>query len=240
MHVLWHATGGRGVLEMFGRRLDVLKAKRDWTSIVICWDRPSFRKGLDQAYKAGRKPTDPKLAGLLREAEQTIWPGCERAAQEGFEADDCLATLAETVRIGDGQAVLASADKDLRQSLVPGRITLLRNFRVAGGELQDPDWYTAETLGHEYGLKPQQWPEYQLLAGDSGDGVAGVPGWGPKTAAKALQICGSVATMIADPWKMPVSAKQRDAFLRFKPRIELTRAMVTLRLDVEAVWDALR
>jgi DNA polymerase-1 len=87
-------------------------------------------------------------------------------------------------------------------------------------------------------LTPDQWIDFQTLTGDKTDCVTGCPGWGKKTAQAALQRCGSIEGMIADPWRIPCSQKQRDSFTAWRDRIEPTRRLVRLRTDILAAMEA--
>ncbi len=55
-----------------------------------------------------------------------------------------------------------------------------------------------------------------------------------------MQAKGSIEAMMADVWALKISKKQQAALLGFKNQVGLMRRLVTLRNDVEEVWDALR
>ncbi len=83
-------------------------------------------------------------------------------------------------------------------------------------------------------------PNYQALCGDSTDGIPGCPGWGEVTTLAAMQRAGSLAEMFRNPWALPITPKQQNSLLKFKAQAETMLRLVTLRTDVDAVWDALR
>jgi DNA polymerase-1 len=242
MHQLWHALGAQGVQVVHGNFLGWVRAVVEYVqpgATVICFDRRSFRYDLSAEYKAARPEKAVGLKALLEQAPAHCAEVATIAQQDGFEADDCLATLARLGRI-QNRVVLASCDKDLRQCLVDERVTILRKFGTRAGKLSSPEWFTAGELRKKYGLEPEQWPSYQALVGDAGDGVRGCEGWGEKTAVKALAVGRTLAGCLANHWKLPITVRQRTALLAFQPRAELTLRLVTLRTDVEAVADALR
>ena len=242
IHQLWYARGGEGVQAVTGAFLGWLRIVVEHvrpTATVVSFDRRSFRHELSADYKAGRPEKPIGLAAILEQAPALCLDLATIAQQDGYEADDCLATIARLGRV-QGRVVIASPDKDLRQCLVDERVTILRKFSGRGGKISSLEWFTAGMLRKRYGLGPEQWPSYQALVGDAGDGVRGVEGWGEVTARKALAAGGTLAGCLADHWKLPITERQRTALLAFQPCAELTLELVTLRTDVEAVADALR
>jgi DNA polymerase I len=239
VHVLWHAKGGRDVVPAIVARATSLVAKLEPSAAVACFDRRSFRHGLVDGYKSDRKPKPQGLLDDLVAAEAAIAGVCTVAAQDGFEADDALATLAAHGKACGARVVIASPDKDLRQCL-GGGVQILRSFVLRDGQPAEGDWYTEMTLFDEHGLDASQWAEYQMLVGDRGDCVDGCPGWGEKTAAKALARMKTLEECWKSPWSVPCSDKQRGTLIKFRERASIVRQLVTLRTDCEAVFDAIR
>jgi 5'-3' exonuclease len=239
IHSTWHAQRGTGVLTTVCTRLSALIDRLSPSHVVACFDRKSFRHQLFPAYKAGRKEKPEGLLRDLAEAPAAVADLATVCAEDGFEADDCLATLATAGKRGE-KVVLASPDKDLRQCLVEGQVTILKSFTLASGKVETCEWFTAARLLAEFKLTPGQWPDYQALCGDSTDGIPGCAGWGEVTALAAMQKVGSLAEMFKNPWSLPITPKQQTALLKFKLQAEKMLSLVRLRTDVEAVWDCLR
>ena len=240
VHTIWHAQKGTGVLGTVRMRLTALVDRLKPSHVVACFDRRSFRYDIFPAYKAGRKEKDPGLCRDLQDAPEAIQDIATIAAEDGFEADDCLASLAALGVKIEQKVVLASPDKDLRQCLVEGSVTILRDFRTDHGEVTSLDWFTAARLKEDYKLTPGQWPDYQALVGDATDGIPGCVGWGPVTAGKATASLGSFQAILANPLALKLTQKQAAALMRFKPQAETMLRLVTLRTDVAAVVDAIR
>lgn len=244
VHALWHAMGGQHVLPAFLRRVRILGEHVQATRLLVAFDRRSFRHDLCENYKANRKEKDAGLVELLKEAETAATAVAVPVAEAGYEADDCLATLAVLGRAAQRRVVLASADKDLYQCLVDGEVSLVRKIKTSGERITDADWMTAWTLGEQSetaGLQPYQWADYQALVGESGDNVRGCPGWGPVTARAALLKCKSLEGMLANVWNVPSSQVQRDNLLRWSKRdMATTRRLVRLCTQVATVAEALR
>jgi len=239
VHVIWYARSGKGVVQAVCDRAQALIAQLQPAATVFCFDRRSFRHALLPAYKSGRKAKDASLATDLAGCEKAVSDLGTVAAEDGFEADDGLATLARWGRLANEKTVIASPDKDLKQCL-GGQVFLLRSFKVSRGDPIEPDWYTAMSLFDEHGLEASQWTAYQSLVGDRGDGIDGCPGWGEKTAAAALAKCKTLDEMFRNPWAVPCTDKQRGALIEFRKRAPLVLDLVTLRTEVLAVWDAMR
>jgi DNA polymerase-1 len=237
---LWHAQNGRGVLDAVCRRLEALVEYLEPSHVVACFDRRSFRHDLYPTYKAHRKPKPAGLQAVLDEGPAALGTIAVPCAVDGYEADDCLATVARDAIAAGSRAVIASPDKDLNQCLVPDQVTILRHFILGNDGLRSLDWWNAAALQKHFGLTPAQWIDFQTLVGDSGDGVPGCKGWGEKTTLPALQAAGTIEAMLANPWALKISPKQQQALLAFRPQLDLMRQLITLRPDVPEVWDALR
>jgi DNA polymerase-1 len=106
---------------------------------------------------------------------------------EGFEADDALATMSRQVP-DDVELFIVTGDQDAMQ-LVDGRVKVLRTTRG----VSETKTYGREEVVEEYGVTPEQIPDYKALTGDSSDNIPGVRGIGPKGAANLLQRFGTVA-----------------------------------------------
>jgi len=98
-------------------------------------------------------------------------------AEQGFEADDIIASIAKRLP-DDDEAVIVGSDHDLWQCLRPNVWCWNPQRRRA---------YTAEMFRQEWKLEPKQWADVKAYAGCSTDDIPGVPGVGEKTAAKWLR-----------------------------------------------------
>lgn len=209
--------------------LNLIRDKKpDYLAVVLdAGDEHTFRAQMYPDYKAHRDPAPEDFPVQERRIVQIV-----RAARipilqlRGYEADDIIATLARR-HAGDSLDVyMVSRDKDLDQLL------------DAHTHLYDPnkdEVVTADRLIDIKGWTPAQAIDAQTLIGDSVDNVPGVPGIGPKTAAKLLQKYGSAAGVFEHADEL--SPKQRENVLAFRERADLTRQLVTLRTDVPIQLD---
>ena len=240
IHVLWHARVGKGLLNALAARIEAVAESLRAAHVVACFDAHSFRHDLWFGYKANRPERPQELTALLVAAPDACMAVATIAREEGFEADDLLASLARLGPQIGHQVVLATPDKDCRQCLVDGQVSILRQFSVNGNAIVKPEWLTARSLKDGTGVSAQQWPDYQALCGDPGDGIEGCPGFGPKTAAACLQKAGTLAECFRDPWQLPITMARQTALTNFRKRADLVLRLVTLRTDSAAVVDAIR
>lgn len=244
IHALWHALRGHGVIDGFLRRAEILAAHVKATRVLIALDRRSFRHDLRPTYKAGRPERDPGLQAILDTAADKLSDAGQPVYQDGYEADDCLATAAAVAVASFCRCRLATADKDVWQCLVDGRVSVLRKFVTRGNDATGCVWQTARELEiaeDTCGLRPSSWVDYQCLVGESGDNVPGCPGWGPVTARRGLANAGSIDAMVRDPWAIHCSKSQQTKLLAWaRTTYPQTKELLTLRTDVPAVLDAVR
>lgn len=154
------------------------------TDIVMCCDRkPYVRELLYPQYKklrATRVDDDTRAAyaaSMRQVAEFFDVAGLPVMSAPGFESDDCIARIVDRDRNRFELIVAASNDSDLWQLLGTP------NFRVmpkGWAQAVDRDAMYAET-----GLTPEQFLVASALQGTHND-VEGIPGVGPKTAARAV------------------------------------------------------
>jgi 5'-3' exonuclease len=174
------APDGRPVNAVHGFAAFLLRliAQERVTHLAVAFDRSlttSFRNDLYPAYKAQREQPDADLEAQLGECEELARSlGAAVFADERFEADDLIATLAARLGPRAGRVVVVSSDKDLAQ-LVDERTELYDFAREAR--------YRPGDVRAKFGVDPDQIADYLGLAGDAVDNIPGVRGVGAKTAA---------------------------------------------------------
>jgi DNA polymerase-1 len=147
----------------------------------------SFRKQSVPDYKRNRKPRDQDLI-RQEQSGSDLLRRCGWAVVEalGYEGDDVLASVAT---LYPGEVTILSGDRDML-ALCSDRVsvTLLRS---AGPDLI----CTGPESLQLFGVRPEQLTDYKALAGDTSDGISGVPGVGPRTAVALLREYGDLDTM---------------------------------------------
>lgn len=145
-------------------------------------DGPRARRRLIPGYKPYLSDDDEDhwqnngFVDLLHALDMT---GIQWMRKADSEADDLIAAIV-TAEDPDRECFIMSTDKDFYQ-LLRGNITLLNTAKAASRRM-----VTHHDVETETGVKPSQWCDYRALTGDPSDGIPGVIGIGPKTAARLL------------------------------------------------------
>jgi len=178
-------------------------------------------------YKITRKPTPDDFPPQARRIVQIVEAlGIAVLDAEGFEADDIMATAAERFAGPDMDVVLISRDKDLDQLVGPHVV------------LYDPmkdETFDAAAIEARKGYAPDKAVEVQTLTGDSTDNIPGIPGVGPKTAAKLIAKYGSAEQVVRHADEL--TPKLRSNLLDHADVLALSRRLVTLARDVPLKLD---
>ncbi|MDL4822112.1 DNA polymerase I [Actinomadura opuntiae] len=190
-------TDGQPTNAVYGFTSMLINVLRDEqpTHIAVAFDRgePTFRHEQYVEYKAGRAKTPDEFrsqVSLIFEVLDAL--RIPRMSVAGFEADDIIATLSVQATEAGLDTLIVTGDRDAFQ-LVNEHVTIL--YPVKGvSELARMDPAAVEA---KYGVPPERYRELAALVGESSDNLPGVPGVGPKTAAKWLVKYGDLDTLVA-------------------------------------------
>lgn len=171
-------------------------AEENCTHVACCADyaMTSFRNERFPGYKASRGDEVPEdLAPQFEMARQAATAlGVPVYEAKNFEADDVIGTLTTQLLDEGARVVIVSSDKDLAQLVTEdGRVTLY--------DLQRDTRMDADAVREKFGVDPARIPDYLALVGDRVDDLPGVPGFGKKSAAAALNAFGELAALPDDP-----------------------------------------
>ena len=185
-----------GFCNMLWKLLRDMKPEEKPTHLAVVFDlsEKTFRTEMYPDYKAHRPDPPDDLRPqfpLIREAVHAFDLPC--LEQDGFEADDLIATYVRQASEAGATATIVSSDKDLMQ-LVDDRVIMFDTMK-------DKKIGRAEVI-EKFGVPPEKVIEVQALIGDSTDNVPGVPGIGVKTAAQLIGEYGDLETLL--------SARRRD------------------------------
>ncbi|WP_100451557.1 DNA polymerase I [Mycobacteroides abscessus] len=164
------------------------------THVAAAFDvsRKTFRSDRYPEYKATRSATPDEFRGqidITKEVLQAL--GITVLAEEGFEADDIIATLATQGQAEGFKVFVVTGDRDSLQ-LVNEDVTVL--YPRKG--VSDLTRFTPEAVVEKYGLTPSQYPDFAALRGDPSDNLPGIPGVGEKTASKWILEYGSLQELV--------------------------------------------
>jgi DNA polymerase-1 len=212
------------VLNMLYKLLDEYSPEH----IAVVFDAPgkTFRNDLYDDYKANRPPMPddlrPQIEPLLEAIEAN---GIPLVRVADVEADDVIGTLAREASKRGLETVISTSDKDMAQ-LVADDVTLLDTM---SDTRLDTDGVKAK-----FGVAPEQIIDFLALTGDTSDNIPGVPGVGPKTAAKWLAEHGTLDAIIENADAIPGKAGEnlRATLGQLPLYRELTTIVCDLELDV--------
>jgi DNA polymerase-1 len=200
--------------------------------LVAAFDtgEPTFRDKMYKEYKAHREPPPPDLLvqePMIDQVLEAMRIPLLRAP--GYEADDIIATLAAQAAAKGCDVFLCTSDKDCRQLL---------SHKIKIQNLRKQEILDVAGLQASWGVRPDQVVDFQALVGDSVDNVPGVPGCGPKTAAKWLQQYDTLDNLVAHADEVGGS-KLKDSLKKAIADgvLELSRKLVRLRTDVPIAFD---
>ncbi|PLR99688.1 5'-3' exonuclease [Bacillus sp. T33-2] len=163
--------------------------------VAVCWDMGSktFRTEMYEGYKANRGDAPLELIpqfDLVKEVVEAF--DVPNIGIEGYEADDCIGTIARKAADTMNVAIL-TGDRDILQ-LIDDNISVILLKKGFGNY----DVHNRNTFFEEKGIWPEQMIDLKALMGDPSDNYPGVRGIGEKTALKLLQQFGNVEGIIAN------------------------------------------
>ena len=209
-----------GVLNMLYKLLDDFEPER----IAVIFDAPgkTFRDDLYKDYKANRPPMPEDLRPQIEPLLEVIKAiGIPVLKITGVEADDVIGTLATQASKAGITTLIFTSDKDMAQ-LVDNKVTLVNT-------MNDTKMNT-DGVRKKFGVSPKQIVDYLTLVGDSSDNIPGVPGVGPKTAAKWLGEYQDLQTLEAHADE--IGGKVGDRLRETLDTLPLYKELVTIVCDL--------
>jgi len=208
--------------------LDILKNEKP-THLAIVFDPPgpTFRHETFPEYKANRDETPEDIRASIPHiyamAEAMRIP---TITEPGFEADDMIGYLSVLAEKEGFDVYMMTPDKDYAQ-LVTEKVRMYRPGRM-GNPAQV--WGPAEVC-ERFGIEdPMQVIDLLGLMGDSADNIPGVPGIGPKTAAKLLSKYGTMEILLDST--ADLKGKQKENLENFREQALLSKHLATIVTDI--------
>jgi DNA polymerase-1 len=210
----------------FVSMLNRLLKDKEPSHIAVAFDSRGkvFRHQMYPQYKANRPPMPEELAAQVPYIKKAVAAlGLQRFEEDGIEADDIIAAAARGLS-GDGhQVVIVSGDKDLLQ-LIDDRVIM---WDPMNDRVMDPD-----QVRKKYQVGPDRLLDCFALIGDSTDNIPGVPGVGPKTAAKLIIEFGSLENLYENVESLKKS-KMKERLIENREAAFLSRDLIRLKTDID-------
>ncbi len=165
------------------------------THVAVAFDksRQTFRLEQYAEYKAKRNKTPDEFSSQLPLIQQLLDTfRITHLTHAGYEADDIIATLT-TQGLADGfEVLILTGDRDSLQLVTPDSTVL---YPMRG--VSELARMTPEAVESKYGVPPHRYPELAALVGEDSDNLPGIPGVGPKTAAKWISTYDGLDNVVA-------------------------------------------
>lgn len=210
-----------GFMTMFMRLIKTISC--DYCVVLFDAKRQNFRNQYFAEYKATRAEIPELLIpqfSLIYQAVEAL--NLPYVLQEGYEADDLIATYTKEAEKSGFDTVVVSADKDLMQLIRP---------HVEFYDGMKDKFFTPEDVKEKFGVYPDRVVDVQALSGDKIDNIPGVPGIGPKTAAELVNTYGSLSAVLEHAAEIK-QEKRRELLLNNEEAAEISLKLVTLKDDV--------
>lgn len=197
------------------------------TYAAFCWDMGirTFRTELYAEYKANRLEPPTELLPQFDLAKEIVEAlNIPNIGLEGYEADDCIGTLAKK-NLAHADILILTGDQDLLQLLDDNiSVALLKkgfgNYQI----------YTKESFIEEKGIPPQALIDVKALMGDASDNYPGVKGIGEKTAFKLIQQFHHIDGIMANLDQL--SQAQRRKIEQDQKMMYLSRKLAEINCDI--------
>ena len=225
---------------VFGFTRMLIRLLKDYhpDGIAVAWDvsRKTFRTESYPEYKAQREKAPDHFRSqlpLIDEVLQTLH--ITQLREEGFEADDLIATLTKDSVAAGWEVLIVTGDRDAFQ-LIQGPVKVVYTRRGISDIVLADEAYVLE----RYGIRADQYVEYAALRGDTSDNLPGVPGVGEKTASRLIADYGDLDSLYLSVTEL--TPKLRENLAAHRQQVFLNRELMqlvdTMKLGVEI--EALR
>jgi DNA polymerase-1 len=224
-------TTGQHTNAVYGFTSMLINVLRDEkpTHLAVAFDvsRKTFRSEQYAEYKANRSTSPAEFTGqigLIKEVLDAL--NIVHLEREGFEADDIIATLARQGAEAGLNVLICTGDRDAFQ-LVNDRVTVLYP-RKGVSDLARLDPAAVE---ERYLVSPSRYPDLAALVGETSDNLPGIPGVGPKTAAKWLATYDGLENLLRHAGD--ITGKAGDALRERLSDVKRNRELNALIGDLE-------
>ncbi len=224
-------TDGQPTNAVYGFTSMLINLIRDEkpTHVFVAWDRsaPTFRTEQYAEYKGTRSASPEEFRGQVPLIHEVLGAlNIPHLGIEGVEADDVLATITDHAERRGAEVLVCSGDRDTFQ-LVSDQVTVL--YPRKG--VSDLARMTPAAVMEKYGVPPQRYPDLAALVGETSDNLPGVPGVGPKTAAKWITTYDGLDNVVASA--DAITGKAGESLRTHLAQVIMNRQINGLLRDVD-------
>ncbi|WP_110927673.1 5'-3' exonuclease [Bacillus massiliglaciei] len=195
--------------------------------VAVCWDMGSktFRNELFEGYKANRGEAPVEMQPQFDLAKEAVSAfDIPNIGVPGFEADDCIGTIARASSLESRVGIL-TGDQDMLQLLEDKISVILLKKGYGNYEIHNPGSFLEWK-----GISPAQMVDLKALMGDTADNYPGVKGIGEKTALKLLMQYGNIEGILENLSSLTKSQKAKiESSLEM---LHLSRQLAEIKCDV--------
>ncbi|MCM3596866.1 5'-3' exonuclease [Metabacillus idriensis] len=195
--------------------------------VICCWDMGSktYRSELFDHYKANRPEAPVEMLPQFDLAKEVVEAlNIPNIGLSGYEADDCIGTLAKLYG-GEMNVSILTGDRDLLQLLTVDVQVVLMQKGIGQYKVYTHDFFTEET-----GILPAHLIDVKGLMGDSSDNYPGVKGIGEKTAYKLIAKYKSIEGLLSSLEEL--TKAQRSKIEQDLEMLHLSRRLAEITCDV--------
>lgn len=219
-----YTNGVMGFLNMLFKLLE----QTEPSHVFVAWDvsRDTFRRELYPLYKGTRGELPLELHPQFQTMQEVLRSlGISQYANEKYEADDLIGTLAYAAGKEGHEVLIVTGDQDALQLVSPSTTVAIMKKGIT-----EMLFYTPDSLKENWGLTPSQIIDLKGLMGDTSDNIPGVPGIGEKTAKKLLLEFETLENLLANSHL--ISGKLREKIEVNRELAVLSKKLATILLDV--------
>lgn len=218
-----------GFLNMLLKFIEELKPK--YLAFAFDLSRPTKRLELFPEYKAGRQKMPEDLEEQLNYIYQLLEIlNIPVISVEGYEADDCIGTIAKDASSKGIDVNIISSDRDLIQ-IISDKVHLLSPNNTGKTLIVHDVDYVKE----KYGFEPEFIVDFKALAGDKSDGIPGAKGIGDKTAVKLISEFGTAENILANVDK--IKGRAGKLIKESEDAIRLSKTLATINFNLPIKFD---
>ncbi|HBV10870.1 MAG TPA: DNA polymerase I [Micrococcaceae bacterium] len=205
----------------------IRQQKPTHVAVAFDLDTPTFRSLEYTEYKGGRNKTPEEFYGQIDLIAQVMKAmNIPNITLESFEADDILATMATRGEEAGFEVLVVSGDRDAFQLITDRTLVLYPKKGISDIPPMD-----AEAVETKYFVRPERYSDLAALVGETADNLPGVPGVGPKTAAKWLNLYGDLDGILENAES--IKGKVGESLRAHVDNVTRNRRLNQLRHDLE-------